>query len=169
MSNHSGGLLALDIPLFATGFYNMFGYDRPVYTLTHDFVLTGPTSQLLARTGFIRASHGNADEALHSGGVVVVFPGGDYDAYRPTAARNTIDFGERVGYVKAALNAGVPIVPMVSIGGHENQLYLSRGTTLARALRLDKLLRTKIVPVSIGFPFGLSVVVPINIPLPPKS
>jgi hypothetical protein len=30
------------------------------------------------------------------------------------------------------------------------------------------LLRVKIVPVSIGFPFGLCVVVPVNIPLPTK-
>ena len=35
-------------------------------------------------------------------------------------------------------------------------------------LRLDKLLRAKILPVSIGFPFGLSAVVPVNVPLPSK-
>ena len=83
-------------------------------------------------------------------------------------ARNKIDFGGRTGYIRAALNAGVPIVPSVSIGGQESQIYLTRGTALAKALRLDKLVRAKILPVSIGFPFGLSAVLPVNVPLPTK-
>jgi 1-acyl-sn-glycerol-3-phosphate acyltransferase len=168
VANHSGGLFPMDVPVFATGFYEMFGYDRPVYTLSHDMLFNGPQGEFLIRTGFIRANHENADEALRSGGVVVVFPGGDYDVYRPTLAENTIDFDGRTGYVRAALNAGVPIVPAVAIGGQETQLYLSRGQGLARALRLDKLMRVKILPISVGFPFGLSAVVPVNVPLPAK-
>lgn len=168
VSNHSGGLFPMDVPVFALGFYEEFGYDRPVFTLSHDMVLTGPTADFFIRNGFIRANHENADEALRSGGVVVVFPGGDYDVYRPTFAENKIDFDGRTGYVKAAMNAGVPIVPVVGIGGQENQIYLSRGTGLAKLFRLDKLLRAKILPISIGFPFGLSAVLPINIPLPTK-
>ncbi len=168
VSNHSGGLFPMDVPVFATGFYEHFGYQRPVYTLSFDLLLTGPTAGFFRGTGFIKANHENAEEALRSGGVVVVFPGGDYDVYRPTTARNKIDFGGRTGYIKAALNAGVPIVPMVGIGGQESQIYLSRGTELAKLLRLDKLLRAKILPLSIGFPFGLSAVLPVNVPLPTK-
>ena len=168
VSNHSGGLFAMDVPVFATGFYEQFGYDRPVYTLSHDVIFTGPTGEFFRRTGFIRANHENADEALRSGGVVVVFPGGDYDVYRPTLTENVIDFDGRTGYVRAAINAGVPIVPAVAIGGQESQLYLSRGMGLAKALRLDKLMRVKILPISVGFPFGLSAVLPVNVPLPTK-
>jgi 1-acyl-sn-glycerol-3-phosphate acyltransferase len=168
VSNHSGGLFPMDVPVFATGFYEKFGYDRPVYTLSHDMLFNGPQGDFLIRTGFIRANHENADEALRSGGVVVVFPGGDYDVYRPTLSENTIDFDGRTGYVRAAINAGVPIVPAVTIGGQESQLYLSRGMGLAKALRLDKLMRVKILPISVGFPFGLSAVLPVNLPLPTK-
>jgi 1-acyl-sn-glycerol-3-phosphate acyltransferase len=168
VANHSGGLFPMDVPVFALGFYDTFGYDRPVYTLSHDILMTGPTADFLIRNGFIRASRENADEALRSRGVVVVFPGGDYDVYRPTFAENKIDFDGRTGYVKAALNAGVPIVPSVAIGGQENQIYLSRGTGLAKLLRLDKLMRSKILPISFGFPFGFSAVLPVNVPLPTK-
>lgn len=168
VSNHSGGLFALDVPVIATDYYERFGYDRPIFTLSHDFLLAGGFGRQLTRAGFIPASRGSASDALRSGGLVVVFPGGDYDVYRPTTSRNTVDFGGRTGYVKAALDAGVPIVPAVSIGGQENQLYLSRGTALAKALRVDKLMRVKIVPISIGVPFGLSAVVPLNLPLPTK-
>jgi 1-acyl-sn-glycerol-3-phosphate acyltransferase len=168
VGNHSGGLFAMDMPVFATGFYDHFGYERPVYTLSFDLIFTGPTADFFRRIGFIRANHENAEEALRSGGVVQVFPGGDYDVYRPTTERNKIDFDGRTGYVRAALNAGVPIVPSVAIGGQESQIYLSRGTWLAKTLRLDKLLRAKILPVGIGFPFGLSAVIPVNAPLPTK-
>jgi 1-acyl-sn-glycerol-3-phosphate acyltransferase len=168
VSNHSGGLIAVDVPVFAYGFYAHFGYDRPVFTLTHDLMFKGAVGDALVRAGFIQASHENAAAALASGGVLVVFPGGDFDVYRSTSDRNTIDFNGRTGYVRAAMEAGVPIVPTVSIGGQENQLYLSRGTGLARALRLDKLARVKILPVSFGFPFGLSVLLPLNLPLPTK-
>ena len=168
VANHSGGLFAMDVPVFATGFYDKFGYDRPVYTLSHDIIFTGPTGDFFRKTGFIGANHENADEALRSGGVVIVFPGGDYDVYRPTFSENTIDFDGRTGYVRAALNAGVPIVPSVSIGGQEAQLFLSRGEWMAKTLRLDKLLRAKILPLSFGFPFGFSAVLPVNVPLPTK-
>jgi 1-acyl-sn-glycerol-3-phosphate acyltransferase len=168
VGNHSGGLFAMDVPVFATGFYEKFGFERPVYTLSHDIIFTGPTGDFFRKTGFIPANHENADEALRAGGVVIVFPGGDYDVYRPTRSENRIDFGGRTGYVRAALNAGVPIVPSVSIGGQEAQLFLSRGEGMAKALRLDKLLRVKILPISFGFPFGLSAVLPLNVPLPTK-
>ena len=105
--------------------------------------------------------------ALHSGAVVLVFPGGDYDSYRPTFSENTIDFNGRTGYVRTAIEAGVPIVPTVSIGGQETQLFLTRGNWLARKLGLTKA-RMDILPVSFGFPFGLSVIFPPNVPLPSK-
>jgi 1-acyl-sn-glycerol-3-phosphate acyltransferase len=167
--NHSGGLLPMDVPIMAAEFYHEQGYDRPIYTLSHDLVMTGPTGDFFRRIGYISANHANAEEALRSGGLVVVFPGGDYDVYRPTLSANKIDFGGRTGYIKAALNAGVPIVPAVGIGGQETQIFLSRGTWLANLLGpLARLARAKIVPISFGFPFGLSVVIPPNVPLPAK-
>jgi 1-acyl-sn-glycerol-3-phosphate acyltransferase len=169
VSNHSGGLFAMDLPIFAVGFYEKFGYDRPIYTLSHDMLFNGPTAGFFMRTGFIRANPENAAQALRSGGLVVVFPGGDYDVYRPTVWENVVDFDGRTGYVTTAIEAGVPIVPTVAIGGQESQLFLSRGTWLAERLGpLARAARTKILPISFGFPFGLSVVIPPNIPLPTK-
>lgn len=48
---------------------------------------------------------------------MLVFPGGYYDAYRPTFSQNVVDFNGRKGYVRVAMEAGVPIVSAVSIGG----------------------------------------------------
>ena len=168
VGNHSGGMFPMDVPIFTVDFYDTFGYDRPVYTLSHDILLMGVTGTFFKRTGYIRASRENAAKALRSGGVVVVFPGGEYDAYRPTISENVIDFNGRNGYVSTAIDAGVPIVPAVSIGGQETQLYLTRGMWLAQRLGLKRLLRSDILPLSFGFPFGLTAVIPPNLPLPTK-
>jgi 1-acyl-sn-glycerol-3-phosphate acyltransferase len=167
VSNHSGGMMTPDVLVFAPAFYNTFGYDRPLYTLAHYGVLIGPTANLLRRVGVIHANRENAAAALQSGAVVLVFPGGDYDSYRSTFSANTIDFNGRTGYVRTAVAAGVPIVPTVSIGAQESQLFLFRGDSLARLLGLKRA-RLEILPVTLGFPFGLSVIVPPNLPLPTK-
>jgi 1-acyl-sn-glycerol-3-phosphate acyltransferase len=129
VSNHSGGMFTPDVFLFSPVYYETFGYDRPVYTLGHDGLFMGPMDGWLRRLGVIEASRANAAAALHSGAVVLVFPGGDYDSYRPTFEANKVDFNGRTGYVRTAVEAGVPIV---SIGGQETQLFLTRGNWMAR-------------------------------------
>jgi len=167
VANHSGGMLTPDVLIFAAAFYGKFGFDRPLYTLGHDGLFPGPVSGWMARLGVIHASTENAAKALRSGGVVLTFPGGIYDAYRPTLAANVVDFKGRTGYVRSAIDARVPIVPAVSIGGQESQLFLTRGTWLAKRLGLSRL-RADILPITVGFPFGLSVIMPPNVPLPTK-
>lgn len=170
--NHTGGVLTPDAAVFAVDFYDTFGYERPLYVLAHDALFRTPGAELLNHLGLVHANPTNAAAALASGAVTLLYPGGDVDVYRPTVRENVIDFAGRTGYVTAAVRAHVPIVPAVTIGGQENQLYLTRGRRLARLLRLTnverRLFRTDILPVSVGFPFGLSVLVPVNMPLPTK-
>lgn len=167
VSNHSGGMLTPDVMVFAPEFYKHFGFDRPLYTLAHYGVFLGPLGDYLRRAGVIEANRENAADALRSGAVVLVFPGGDYDSYRPTFTANVVDFAGRTGYVRTAIESGVPIVPMVSVGAQETQMFLARGDSIARKLGLTKA-RMEILPVSVGFPFGLSVIFPPNLPLPAK-
>jgi 1-acyl-sn-glycerol-3-phosphate acyltransferase len=63
----------------------------------------------------------------------------------------------------------VPIVPVVSIGGQETAIFLSRGEALAKLLRLDKMFRLKVLPISLAPPWGLNVGdMAGHIPLPAK-
>ena len=39
--NHSGGMLPMDVPILAADFYDHHGYDRPLYTLSHDMLSSG--------------------------------------------------------------------------------------------------------------------------------
>ena len=172
VGNHSGGLTSFDLSVFAVDYYDKYGYERPLYALAFDTLFVGPAGEFFNRTGVIRATRTNAAKALASGAVVLVFPGGDFDVYRATLRENVINFGGRTGYVTTAVEANVPIVPAVSIGGQEEQLFLTRGTWLSRLLHLTKFerkfFRTNILPITFGFPFGPSVVLPVNIPLPTK-
>lgn len=173
VGNHSGGLLTPDMSVFAVAYYDEYGYDRPLFTLAHDMLFNTPAADLLRHTGVVRATRENAAAGLAAGAVVMVFPGGDHEVYRSTRQRNKIAFGGRTGYVTTAMDAGVPIVPTVSVGAQETQLYLARGEFLSRLLGLAKLSRkvgrSDILPITFGFPFGLSILtVPLNMPLPSK-
>ncbi len=168
VGNHSGGLMAMDVPIIAVAFADTFGADRPLYCLAHDVLFTGAAGPFFRKFGFVPADRASADEVLASGAVTVVFPGGDYDTFRPTLGANVIDFGGRKGYVRTALRAGVPIVPVVSIGGQEAQFHLTRGQWLGRLLPLQKVVRTDLLPLTVGFPFGLVLAGVGNIPLPTK-
>ena len=168
VGNHSGGLMAMDVPIIAVAFAETFGADRPLYCLAHDMLFTGVAGPVMRRFGFVPADRESAQAVLTSGAVTIVFPGGDYDVFRPTLQANVIDFEGRKGYVRTALKAGVPIVPVVSIGGQEAQLHLTRGQWLGRMSPLRKAFRTDLMPLTIGFPFGLTAAGVPNIPLPTK-
>ncbi len=169
VSNHSGGLIAMDVPVIAVALLDHFGEDEPLYVLAHDMLfISGQSREFFLKVGFLPATRDNARAVLTSGAKTIVFPGGDYDVFRPSSLGNVIDFNGRTGYVRTALESDVPLVPVVTIGGQEQQYVVSRGERLAKAMRLEKLLRTRYMPVTFGFPFGLTFAFPPNLPLPSK-
>ncbi|MFN8203993.1 MAG: 1-acyl-sn-glycerol-3-phosphate acyltransferase [Solirubrobacteraceae bacterium] len=157
VGNHSGGNVTPDTGVFALAFSAYFGVERPFYQLAHNLVVAWPGLGFLRRLGTVAASPENAEAALRAGAALLVYPGGDHEVHRPTWESARIDFAGRRGFVRLALDAGVPIVPVVSIGGQETALFLSRGDALARLLRLDRLLRLKVLPISLALPWGLNV------------
>ena len=169
VGNHSGGNMTPDTVVFTLAFNTYFGVERPFYQLAHNLVLASPYGQYLRKFGTVAASHGNARKALDAGAAVLVYPGGDWEVHRPSWQTNRVDFNGRKGFIRLALDAGVPIVPVVSIGGQETSVFLSNGERLARALRLDKLFRLKVLPVSLALPWLINIGDFLgHIPLPAK-
>ncbi|WP_099039208.1 lysophospholipid acyltransferase family protein [Mycobacterium neglectum] len=169
VGNHSGGNLPPDTFVFTLAFCSYFGVERPFYQLAHNLVVSMPGLGSLRKFGTVAANHENAELALDSGAALLVYPGGDYEVFRPSWQRHEVDFGGRKGYVKLAREAGVPIVPIASVGGQEAALFLDRGQWLAKLLMVDKLARLKSVPILLAPPWGLTVsdMVP-RLPLPTK-
>ena len=157
VGNHSGGNLTPDTHLLTLAFYAYFGVERAFYQLAHNLVLSSPAGPILRRYGTVSASHEHAQQALRQGAALLVYPGGDWEVHRPTWEGDKVDFADRKGFIRLALNEDVPIVPVVSAGGQETALFLSRGDWLARLLQLDKLFRLKVLPISLAAPWGLNV------------
>ena|SRR5579884_1024583 len=118
VGNHSGGTVIVDTYVFSQAFYDHFGPERTFYQLAHDLVfkLTGLRT-LVERYGTVPASPANMGRALRKNAALLVYPGGDYETYRPSWESDKVDFAHRTGFVKLALEHGVPIVPVVAIGG----------------------------------------------------
>jgi 1-acyl-sn-glycerol-3-phosphate acyltransferase len=169
VGNHSGGNLTPDTLAFALAFSTHFGVERRFYQLAHKLVLKVPWVGWVRKFGAIEASHENADLALSEGCAVLVYPGGDWEVFRPSWHSARIEFAERMGFIELALRHDAPIVPVVSIGGQETALFLTRGEGIARLLRLDRLFRLKVLPISIALPWGINVGDFLgHIPLPAK-
>jgi 1-acyl-sn-glycerol-3-phosphate acyltransferase len=170
VGNHSGGTLIADTFVFAQAFYDHFGPDRVFHQLAHDLVFAVPGIRaLLQPFGTVPASPDNMREALDRDAALLVYPGGDHESYRASWRSAEIDFAHRKGFVRLALELGVPIAPVVAIGGQETALFLGQGQRVAKALRLDKRLRLKVAPVQLGPPFGVTFLdAPFRLPLPAK-
>jgi len=162
VGNHSGGQLPPDLPVLLTAWWRERGEGEPVYALFHSFFLGLPgVGPLMERAGAIEAGPAAAEAVLRAGGILIDYPGGDHEVFRPWRERNRIEFGDRLGFVRLALRTQVPVVPAVSVGAHETLVVLARGTHVARFLHLDRLFRIKVMPLVLGPPFG---VVPGGIP-----
>lgn len=169
VGNHSGGNVPPDTFVFALAFSAYFGADRPFYQLAHNLVMVWPGLGFLRRYGTVAATHENAAEALDAGAAVLVYPGGDYETHRPSWESGRVDFDHRRGFIALALERGLPIVPVVSIGGQETALFLTRGERLAHALRLDRSVHLHVLPISLALPWGLNVGDLLgHVPLPAK-
>jgi len=161
--------LIADTFVFSQRFYEHFGPDRRFHQLAHSLAARHPLMGLIRHWGTVEANHDNARRAFKKGAPVLVYPGGDYETYRPTTHSDQIEFAGRKGWVKLALSEGVPIVPVVSIGGQETAWFVTRGETAARLTGLSKLARIKVLPVQVAPPFGITVLdLPGRLPLPAK-
>jgi 1-acyl-sn-glycerol-3-phosphate acyltransferase len=122
---------------------------------------------LIRKLGLVPASPGNAERALGAGRSLLLYPGGAHEVFRPFRERNRIDFAGHKGFVKLALRARVPLVPVVGHGGHESVYVLSRGEGIAERLGMARV-RLGIFPIIAQVPWGISSPVLPGIPLPSK-
>src|SRR3954451_3003237 len=168
VGNHSGGTMIADTFVFAGEFYDHFGPYRRFHQLAHDIAARFPGTGI-DRWGTVAASHEHAREAFDRGAAVLVYPGGDYETFRPSSHSDRIEFGGRKGFIRLALETGVPIVPVVAVGGQETALFVTRGERLAPPTGWASLTRIKVLPVALAPPFGISVMdLPPRLPLPAK-
>jgi len=74
-------------------FCSYFGVERPIYQLAHTSSSPHPGWGGFASFGTVAASHENSRLALESGAALLVYPGGDYEDFRPSWQRHVVDLG----------------------------------------------------------------------------
>jgi 1-acyl-sn-glycerol-3-phosphate acyltransferase len=167
VGNHSAGLMPLDALFAMAEIRAAQGPERFVHPLAHDFAYASKRMATNARRlGCLRAEKENAVAAFEAGRLVLVYPGGDKEAFRTFSERAKVSLSGRKGFVRLALASKVPIVPLASVGLHESFIVLAKGEKLAQALGLKKLLRTEVLPLGFSLPWGLAPAFFPFLPLP---
>jgi 1-acyl-sn-glycerol-3-phosphate acyltransferase len=157
VGNHNGGLVPTDLLFTLLAIWDRFGASRAVTVLAHDFLLDDDLfRRYLVRLGAVRAGPEGARRALAAGNLVLVYPGGDVEVFRPYREAGRIELDGRKGFVELALRERVPIIPVVSAGTHEQFVVLTRGDRIARALRLHSIARADVFPIVLSIPWGLT-------------
>jgi 1-acyl-sn-glycerol-3-phosphate acyltransferase len=166
---HSGAPFVWDAWTVGVHWWRRFGQDRPLHGTAHDVLMAMPLiGRYFRAMGVLPAAPDSMATALAEGRDVAVWPGGEVDSLRPWAERDRANLAGRKGFVKMAIRAGVPIVPIATVGGADAMPVLIRGDQLSRALRLDKLLRLKVFPLAVSLPWGIAPAALPQFPLPAK-
>lgn len=157
VGNHNGGLVPADSFMTGVALFDSQPRERAMFALAHDFLFDDEVLRRFAtRLGILRAGHEGAGRALSAGHMVLVYPGSDYDAFRPYSDRHKVVLAGRKGFLKLALTRGVPIVPVVANGSHEQFVVLTRGEAIGRRIGMHRLARTDILPIILALPWGLT-------------
>ncbi len=150
VGNHSGAG-AVEVLCMLPAWTARFGDARPVWAMANKVSLAYPAAGPWLRSiGAVPASYENGREMLARGHDLMVFPGGDIDSFRPFYQHRKVVFGKRRGYVRLALEMGVPIVPVATIGAHFTYLMAPGNAWLAEKLGLKRRARLESAPVTLG-------------------
>ncbi|MHA0285317.1 lysophospholipid acyltransferase family protein [Mycobacterium sp. C3-094] len=166
---HSGAPFVWDAWTVGVQWWRRFGQARPLHGTAHDALMAIPViGRYFRAMGVLPAAPDSIATALAEGRDVALWPGGEVDSLRPWKERDEANLAGRTGFVKMAIKAGVPIVPIATVGGADAMPVLIRGDGLSRALRLDKLLRLKVFPLAVSLPWGIAPAALPQFPLPAK-
>src|SRR5918996_946517 len=115
---HSGAPFVWDAWTVGIQWWRHFGDERKLHGTAHDALMAAPgIGAYFRRMGVLPAAPDSISAALAAGHDVALWPGGEVDSLRPWVKRDEAVLAGRRGFVKMAINAGVPIVPIATIGG----------------------------------------------------
>ena len=120
VSNHSGALPP-DAPMIMQAIRNEHRSPRPLYMLGEHWFKGYPGVGMLAnKLGLVAAHRDNAQRLLYDEGrLAIVFPEGQKGSRKLYWQRYRLRRFGRGGFVRTAIRARVPIVPIALVGGEE--------------------------------------------------
>jgi 1-acyl-sn-glycerol-3-phosphate acyltransferase len=156
VSNHSGQL-PWDAAMVATAVLTEHPAQRLVRTLYATWFPTLPLlSDLFVKCGQVLATEDNGTRLLENGELVAVYPEGYKGVGKLYKERYRLARFGRGGFVKMALRARAPIIPVAVTGAEETYISLYKSRSLARLTGFPYF------PISTTFPWlGLLGFVPL--------
>jgi 1-acyl-sn-glycerol-3-phosphate acyltransferase len=152
VSNHSGALPP-DAPMIMQAIRHEHPGSRPVYMLGEHWFKGYPgVSMLVSKMGLVPAHPANAQRLLRDEGrLVLVFPEGQKGSRKLYWQRYKLRRFGRGGFVRTAMRAGVPIVPIAVLGAEDAMPIFAHVPLLQRLTGLIYF------PINHAFPqFGLA-------------
>lgn len=141
VANHSAGLGLAELASLAVLWAEQPGPMRPLAGFAHVLGFrVAPIRWLHGHLGSVPSTREAALAALQAGVPLLVFPGGDHETLRPVWQYKRVDFAGRVGFLRLARAAQVPVVPLGISRGALTAPMLLRARWLAAALVLPRLL-----------------------------
>jgi 1-acyl-sn-glycerol-3-phosphate acyltransferase len=166
---HAGAPFVWDAWTVGIQWWRRFGDDRILHGTAHDALMAAPgVGAYFRKMGVLPAAPDSISAALAAGRDVALWPGGDRDSLRPWVQRDEAVLAGRTGFIKMAIRAGVPIVPIATVGGPDSMPVLFSGRRIAKALQLDKIANLKVFPLALQAPWGISPAMLPELPLPTK-
>jgi 1-acyl-sn-glycerol-3-phosphate acyltransferase len=152
VSNHAGALPP-DAPMILQAIRNEHPNPRPLYMLGEHWFKGYPgVSMLVNKLGLVAGHPANAQRLLRDEGqLVLVFPEGQKGSRKLFWQRYRLRRFGRGGFVRTAMRAGVPIVPIAVLGAEEAM------PIFAHVPQLQRLTGLIYFPINHAFPqFGLA-------------
>ena len=173
IGSHNGGLAAPDTLMMTYEWFRQFGPERPIYALMEPRMWQAlpAVARLAAHMGALRAEPTITRAALEQGASLLIYPGGAKDVFRPYALRHRIHLNGQRAFVKLALEAELPIVPLISYGAHATLIVLAEIHDQLEALAQGHFpwplgFDPGVFPIYLGWPWGLAIGPLPNIPFP---
>ena len=147
VSNHSGALPP-DAPMIMQAIRNEHSRPRPLYMLGENWFKGYPgVGMLTTKIGLVAAHPANAHRLLRDEGkLALVFPEGQKGSRKVYWQRYRLRRFGRGGFVKTALRAGVPVVPVAVVGAEEAM------PIFAHVRALERLTGLIYFPINHAFP-----------------
>ncbi|MGA7435481.1 MAG: lysophospholipid acyltransferase family protein [Solirubrobacterales bacterium] len=152
VANHSGALPP-DAPMIMQAIRNEHSSPRPLYMLGEHWFKGYPgISMIVNKMGLVPAHRDNAQRLLHDENrLAIVFPEGQKGSRKVYWQRYRLRRFGRGGFVRTAIRAQVPIVPIAVVGAEEAMPIFAHMKTL------QKLSGLIYFPLTPSFPhFGLA-------------
>ena len=90
------------------------------------------TARLAAALGAVEGRRENAAKLLAAGEWLLSYPGGIREIFDSRFGRERVNWSGRHGFAHVAMQAGVPVVPIASVGVNDGFAFLSDGRWLGR-------------------------------------